>query len=106
MQISETSGMCKCPFIFYFITGILYCLKHVKTRLVKATQQIIKAMEYIYIFNISRYFLVFPGISREIPVFPAVLGNTLISRLFDNPGLDLNIQALKGPQIKDPLIIN
>ena len=38
-------------------------------------------MEYIYI----SYFPVFPGISREIPVFPAVLGNTLISRLFDNP---------------------
>ena len=28
----------------------------------------------------------FPGISREIPVFPTVPGNTLISRLFDNPG--------------------
>ena len=27
----------------------------------------------------------FPGISREIPVFPTVPGNTLISRLFDNP---------------------
>ena len=50
MRISETSGMCKCPFIFYFITGILYCLKHVKTRLVKATQQMIKAMEYRSIY--------------------------------------------------------
>ena len=75
--------MCKCPFIFYFITGILYCLKHVKNK----TSESNTANDGSYgIYIYISYFSVFPGISREIPVFPAVLGNTLISRLFDNPG--------------------
>ena len=49
-------------FIFYFITGILYCLKHVKTRQVKATQQMTKAMEYIMIYIYIYSYSYFPVI--------------------------------------------
>ena len=35
----------------------------------------------------SQYFPVNPSISREIPVFPTVLGNTSISREIANPGI-------------------
>jgi hypothetical protein len=36
---------------------------------------------------ISQYFPVITSISREIPVFPAVLGNMSISRFFANPAI-------------------
>ena len=74
MRISETSGMCKYPLIFYLITGTYHCEKQ---DLVKATQQMTRATEGIY--------FVFTGKYHYFPVFPTIPGNTLISRLFDNP---------------------
>ena len=38
-------------------------------------------------------------ISREIPVFPTVWGNTLISRLFDNPAPSYYGQIFATTQI-------
>ena len=47
---------------------------------------------------IFHYFLVFASISREIPVFPIVLGNPIISQLFDNPAWYINkLGFLKMP---------
>ena len=60
--------------------SILFEVKHL------CSVQISSTAKY---FFISQYFPGIPSISREFPVFPAVPGNTLISREIDNPGMPL-----------------